>query len=178
MRLLQVLRPFFSAQFIQFGIVGVSGVFVNLGALFVLDRMGVRSTVASAFAIQVSILWNFLMNERWTFSDHQAGGGQFGRLVRFQFVSLVGGLIQWVAAIGGTLLVFKWIQGAQAFEAHFADASGLLEQARLIWRSPPKVGAWLYPCQLAGIGIACGWNFLVNYHWTWASSGEEQHSQD
>src|SRR4029453_3442495 len=56
-----------SRIFIKFGIVGASGVLVNLGFFTLLLAMGVDKYVASPLAIQLSIFWNFLLNNYWTF---------------------------------------------------------------------------------------------------------------
>ncbi len=56
-----------SRIFIEFGIVGACGVLVNLGVFTLLLAIGVNKYVASPLAIQLSILWNFLLNNYWTF---------------------------------------------------------------------------------------------------------------
>ncbi len=56
-----------STTFIKFGIVGSSGVLVNLGAFSLLLLLGMNKYVASAIAIELSIVWNFFLNNAWTF---------------------------------------------------------------------------------------------------------------
>ena len=68
------IKPFFSTRFLRFAAVGASGVVVNLGALALLTTAGLTPTLASALAIQVSILTNFFLNDFWTFRDHEDQG--------------------------------------------------------------------------------------------------------
>ena len=56
------------SHFVQFLLVGVSGLVVNLAALTLLLRMGVAAGHAVAVAIGVSMLWNFALNRRFSFS--------------------------------------------------------------------------------------------------------------
>ena len=56
-----------SRIFIKFGIVGASGVLVNLGFFTLLLAIGVNKYVASPLAIQLSVFWNVLLNNCWTF---------------------------------------------------------------------------------------------------------------
>ena len=52
----------------QFLIVGVSGLAVNLLVLTVLLRLGIREKPAVAAAIGLSMVWNFALNRRFSFS--------------------------------------------------------------------------------------------------------------
>jgi len=52
----------------QFLVVGASGVAVNLSALTLLLRWGIHEKVGVAVAITVSMLWNFSLNRRFSFS--------------------------------------------------------------------------------------------------------------
>ncbi|RJP81407.1 MAG: GtrA family protein [Candidatus Zixiibacteriota bacterium] len=68
-------RPLQSlGRFARFGLVGASGVVVNMGfyALFH-NVLGVYYLLAGAMAIELSIVSNFLLNEYWTFRDRSAG---------------------------------------------------------------------------------------------------------
>jgi dolichol-phosphate mannosyltransferase len=53
--------------FIKFGIVGASGVLVNLSFFTLFLAAGVDKYVASPCAIALSVVWNFLLNNYWTF---------------------------------------------------------------------------------------------------------------
>src|SRR5262249_47703383 len=56
-----------SKTFIKFAIVGVSGIVVNIAGFTVLIALGLNKFLASPIAIEISIIWNFLLNNRWTF---------------------------------------------------------------------------------------------------------------
>lgn len=166
-RLFEALRPFFTVRFLKFCAVGASGVLVNLGVLAALTAGGVRSSYASAWAIEISILSNFVINEWWTFGD-RGEGSLFGRAVRFQLVSLIGGVLQWLVFLGGIVALLRLLEGPEAIELYF-DGEGPFFQhyvQRLV-RDPPDVGAGVYPAQLLGIAAATGWNYLANFYWTW-----------
>jgi len=55
-------------HFLQFMVVGASGVVVNLGVLTILLWLGLPETVSLAGGILVSLVSNFLLNRRFTFS--------------------------------------------------------------------------------------------------------------
>lgn len=162
------LRPLLSARFLKFCAVGASGVVVNLGVLALLTALGMRSSIASAWAIEVSILSNFAVNELWTFRDQRAGSSLAGRAARFQLVSLVGAVVQWVVFLAGNVALLWWIAGPGALDAYFGGEGSVFDRyVRRPVLDPPAVGAGVYLAQLAGIGVATGWNFLANFYWTW-----------
>ena len=85
--LLRLISPEM-ARFIRFGLVGGSGVAINMLALYLLhDSLGLRLSRSSIIAISLAILNNFLWNNFWTF---RATGVQTRRAVQFVAVSLVG----------------------------------------------------------------------------------------
>jgi dolichol-phosphate mannosyltransferase len=61
------IRLWSSRTFIKFCIVGATGVVVNLAAFAGLLASGTHPYVASPVAVELSILWNFLLNNAWTF---------------------------------------------------------------------------------------------------------------
>ncbi|HEY8599890.1 MAG TPA: GtrA family protein [Thermomicrobiales bacterium] len=79
------------ARFIRFGLVGGSGVVINMLALYLLhDEFGFPLSRSSLIAISLAILNNFLWNNFWTF---RATGIQTRRVIQFVAVSLVGMVI-------------------------------------------------------------------------------------
>lgn len=165
------LAPFFSAKFLKFCTVGASGVLVNLGAMAILLYLGLRSSYASAWAIEISIISNFAVNELWTFRDQRGEGTVGGRAARFQLVSLVGALIQWTVFLVMNVVFLWWIAGQQGLSEYFAGASGFFDAyIRRPVLEPPEVGAAIYGSQLLGIGVATVWNYLANFYWTWRQS--------
>jgi putative flippase GtrA len=61
-------------RLVKFGIVGASGVFVNMGCLYLLKEFaGIPYFIASLIAIELSILSNFTVNLLWTWRDRSEG---------------------------------------------------------------------------------------------------------
>ncbi|HUI00061.1 MAG TPA: GtrA family protein [Nitrososphaerales archaeon] len=77
------------ANFLKFVVVGLTGVAVNEGLLLLLQSTGMYLLLASAIAIEVSILSNFAMNDLWTFRERRSGSAG-GRLLKFNALMLVG----------------------------------------------------------------------------------------
>ncbi len=140
-----VVRGVLGSRLARFIAVGVTGVVVNLTGLWLLAGvLGVRDVIASALAIEVSIAWNFLLNNAFTYGDRNAGAqaGLRQRLLRYNLVSLVGLAIQL-----GAFVVLRMV----ALRLLHRDALGPLR----------------YPIQFVGIVLATGWNFAGNLHFTW-----------
>ncbi len=75
-------------RFLRFGLVGGSGVVVNLAALWLFhDELGLPLGPAGVLAVALAIVNNFVWNNYWTFG---ATGFAARRLARFVAVSLVG----------------------------------------------------------------------------------------
>jgi dolichol-phosphate mannosyltransferase len=82
-------------RFLRFGVVGFSGVFVDLGIFHLLRTMlGLGLTRSAIFSSEVAIINNFLWNDVWTFGDisrHQKGKRKrLRRLLKFNIVCLAG----------------------------------------------------------------------------------------
>jgi len=83
-------------EFFCFSVVGCSGIAVNLGAYYAFTRwLAVPMTLASPMAIELSVLWNFALNDRWTFGGRRLHNGLAARVGRFHAVSLVAGLMNY-----------------------------------------------------------------------------------
>jgi len=76
-------------RFIKFNLVGLTGVVVNEGLLVLLASGGVYYVYASAFAIEASIISNFVLNDLWTFRDRRHGRAAT-RFLKFNALMLVG----------------------------------------------------------------------------------------
>jgi len=76
-------------RFIKFNVVGLTGVVVNEGLLILLASDGVYYLYASAVAIEVSIITNFILNDLWTFRDRRHGDAAT-RFLKFNVLMLVG----------------------------------------------------------------------------------------
>jgi len=87
-------------RFVRFFVVGASGVVVNEGLLILLKKLGLPLAISSLFAIELSILGNFALNNAWTWSDRRHG--TLGhRLLKYH---LVAGFTSF--CVNWTLLIF------------------------------------------------------------------------
>jgi len=136
-----VLRS--TKRFIKFCMVGFSGVFVDMGVLFLLSdprTLGWGVTGSKIIAAELALINNFIWNDIWTFGDiskKQPGAKQwFTRLFKFNIICLVGLVIN-VAVLS---FLFK------------------------------RVGMNRYIANLIAIGVATFWNFLVNAKFSWKES--------
>lgn len=155
-RLPERLRTPEIKRFIKFGLVGGSGVVVNMGMLWlamhrllvtlpdhaVLHGLAYSPRVAwsGALAIAISILTNFLLNDAWTWGDRQKRGPLhfWWRLSKYTLVASVAGIVQWLA-----------LQGLAGLGMHvmLANFCGII----------------------AGIGI----NFVANNWWTFRAGADD-----
>lgn len=82
---------------LKFGIVGGSGVVVNMGVLYVLTHyFKINYKISSVFAIELSIITNFLLNNYWTWRAQQ------GKSFRRKFV-------QYHISVGITAILANWL---------------------------------------------------------------------
>lgn len=80
---------------IKFAIVGITGIVVNTGILYILsDVFNIFYVVSSFFAIEASIISNFILNDIWTFGHKKdyTLNKVIHRFVSYQIVS-IGGII-------------------------------------------------------------------------------------
>ncbi len=87
-------------RFLRFGLVGLSGLAVDMAILFLLHDarsplgLGLGLTRSSMIASEIAIVNNFCWNDRWTFRDlaqHQNKLGQwFKRFLKFNLICLMG----------------------------------------------------------------------------------------
>ena len=83
------------ARFFRFGLVGFSGVFVNMGIFYLLRNFtGLGFTTSNAISAELAIINNFLWNDLWTYGDvsrQQPGKRRMLlRLFKFNLVCLAG----------------------------------------------------------------------------------------
>lgn len=91
---LPLAKPSLLVTAVRFGAVGLLGVVVNEGLLYLLHlRLVVPLSVAAIVATEAAILTNYLCNERFTFSSQPS----LGRLLRFQLTALGGLAITLIA---------------------------------------------------------------------------------
>jgi dolichol-phosphate mannosyltransferase len=100
-----------SKTFIKFAIVGASGVIVNLAVFGLLSGLGTNKFLASPIATEISILWNFVLNNRWTFRWRVMKQGVHIRGLRFNVVSFLSLAISYLVFV---ILSLKYPAGAPA----------------------------------------------------------------
>jgi dolichol-phosphate mannosyltransferase len=80
-------------RFVKFCLVGLSGVLVNMGLLWLLTEVvGLFYLLSAPISIETSIVTNFILNDLFTFSDRRSSGAKslFRRLGKFNLVCLGG----------------------------------------------------------------------------------------
>ncbi len=82
-------------RFLRFGVVGFSGVFVDLGIFYLLRTvLGIGLTRSAIFSSEIAIINNFLWNDLWTFGDisrlQKSKRQQFRRFLKFNLICLSG----------------------------------------------------------------------------------------
>jgi len=87
-----VTSPTGLGRFVRFGLVGLSGVFVDMPIFWALTSVAhVRDLVAILPAYAAATLWNFTFNDMWTFRDRgeKTRRATLIRLGKFGLVSLL-----------------------------------------------------------------------------------------
>ncbi len=113
-------------KIVRFGLVGSSGILVNMGLLYALTEVaGLYYLVSAAIAIELSIVNNFVWNDIWTFKSARdlRLGRNLQRFWSFQAVSMgglvinvgilylladVAGVYYLIANLAGILIAFAW----------------------------------------------------------------------
>jgi dolichol-phosphate mannosyltransferase len=78
-----------SRVFIKFLIVGLSGVFVNLGLFSLMLYLDISRFIASPAAIEASIISNFILNNLWTFRARNHKDAAAVKGLKFNLVSVL-----------------------------------------------------------------------------------------
>ena len=127
----------------KFGIVGLSGIVVNLGILFLLvELFALNKDLASPLAIEFSILNNFIWNDLWTFGsvEDQKVPSRWHRLVTFNIVSVGGAVINY----GIFLMLTSWFAvyylAAQLIGILVGFVWNFLVNRRITWQRENKIG--------------------------------------
>lgn len=138
-------RKFPLTQFIRFGLVGLSGVFVDMAVLYLLSDPSTLAwglTRSKIIAGEVAIINNFIWNDCWTFSEVSRSQRQWHlrlkRFLKFNLICLAG------LAINVVLLniIFNFV---------FA-------------------GKYPYLANLIAIGMTTAWNFWINLKLNWRTT--------
>ena len=129
-------------RFLRFGIVGFSGVFVDMAILFLLSdptALGWGLTRSKVIASETAIFNNFLWNDAWTFADvsqNQRGwGARIKRFLKFNIICLAGLFLN--------VVILNFV-----FNIVFS-------------------GSHRYLANLIAIAIVTIWNFWINLKLNW-----------
>ncbi|EKU98563.1 putative membrane protein [Leptolyngbya sp. PCC 7375] len=141
-RIARIRQKFPIGRFLRFGLVGLSGVFVDMAVLYVLSDPSTLAwglTRSKIVAGEIAILNNFLWNDAWTFADisrsQQGWGARLKRFLKFNVVCL-SGLVLNVLLLN---LIFNVIFGQQ----------------------------YRYLANLIAIAVVTAWNFWMNLKLSW-----------
>jgi dolichol-phosphate mannosyltransferase len=86
-------------RFLRFGFVGLSGVVIDMGLLYLFHTVwGFALTRSAIFAAEFAILNNFFWNDRWTFKDlakqQRSPSKVLKRLLKFNLICLMGVILK------------------------------------------------------------------------------------
>lgn len=130
-RYLELVMKLSGYRPLKFFLVGLSGVAVNEGLLFLLhSSYGLTTAMAGLVAIEVSILSNFVANNLWTFRQRRIGS-LIGRAAKYNLVTLGGAAINYVTLLGlvflGVHYLFSNLIGiALGFAANYLGSEFLV----------------------------------------------------
>ncbi len=99
LRRLYIYKFRYLSSFTQFAVVGFLGMLVNLAILTMLTVAGVPNAAAVAVAIALSMIVNFLLNRRFTFS-HARGGRISTQFLGFVGACSIGAVINYAVTLG------------------------------------------------------------------------------
>ena len=137
-----LLRSVF-ARYVRFGLVGVSGIVVDMGFLFLLAdhrMLALNLSLSKAISAEIAIINNFVWNEMWTFGDISAVQNHWvSRLSRFAKFNLI-----CLAGIGLSILLLN-------LQVRFVSLN-------------------VYLANLIAIVIVSFWNFGLNLKFGWRKS--------
>lgn len=125
-------------RFLRFGFVGLSGVAIDMGLLYIFHtEWGFALTRSAIVAAEFAILNNFFWNDRWTFADvarqQRSLGKAFKRLLKFNLVCLMGVVLK--------VLLLNILFNGLGMDAYLAN--------------------------LVAIAIVTVWNFWINLKLNW-----------
>jgi putative flippase GtrA len=126
----------------RFGLVGLMGAFLQILLIsFLTKRLGVGSPAATAIAVEITILHNFIWHQRFTWSERGAANLRqaTARLARFHAGN---GL---VSLVGNTVLMYCLVQKLKAPVVPTAvggivvfSAANFLLADRWVYANPPE----------------------------------------
>jgi dolichol-phosphate mannosyltransferase len=129
-------------RFTRFGLVGLTGVVINMVLLYLLvGAAHMQHLVAAALGTEAAIVSNFAWNDRWTFHDALGDRTWLARLCRYNAVSLSGLGISLlvIAVLTDRANMYYLVANLVAIAA--ATMWNYAVNARLTWRLPAPMKA-------------------------------------
>ena len=100
----QYLKQEESKRFIKYCIVGTTGIVLNtLILLFSTEVLRIFYLLSSAIAYEISILTNFILNDRWTFKDFVTSKSFLNRALQYNWTQII-------SVIFGILLLYAFTE--------------------------------------------------------------------
>lgn len=132
------------ARILKFACVGSIGVGINTGALYVFSRwLSLPLVVASAGAVELAVISNYLLNARWTFASRVAS---FKRFAKFNLASLLGLGINvmavWLLARAGIYFLDANLLGITAAFASNYALSSIWVWGQVLCRKNSLMACW------------------------------------
>lgn len=92
--------------FWRFSVVGTSNTVVDYGLFYILTRMAhLDALTANPISVEIAIIWSFIWNNLWTFSERKVDKPLFNRFFIFNFVSIGALMLSQI----GLLLLNKYV---------------------------------------------------------------------
>ena len=122
--------PLWLRRWLRFNAVGAIGIVVQLAALAILKgRMQMEYLPATALAVEIAVLHNFIWHERWTWAERTGGKGGVRlfrlRLLRFNLstgaVSIAANLLSMRVLVGGLHMQYLLANMLSIVAASFAN---------------------------------------------------------
>lgn len=115
-----------ASRILRFAVVGCAGAVVNTVALYALHRLlRVPLVVASAAAVELAVIHNYVLNDRWTFGMRTLSLRRFGKFNASMLAGLaVNVLVLWALVHGGRHLVLANVVAiAAAFAVNYTSSA-------------------------------------------------------
>jgi dolichol-phosphate mannosyltransferase len=143
--------------FLRFALVGASGTIVNLGVFSAALHANLNKYIASPLAVEISIIWNFLLNNYWTFKDRRTRdrvrikglkynlvsiaslGVSFATFTAMSlFVPRASPMVDQLVGIVPAVLVNYFLNSYWTFRSHPEDPEHASGEAPLLPEEPPR----------------------------------------
>jgi putative flippase GtrA len=112
-----------TSRILKFAVVGGTGVIINTSVLYLLSRWaGLPLVAASALAVELAAISNYLLNDTWTFGVRSPSLGRFAKFNTAALTGLVLNVLSvWLLTrLGLNFLMADLIGIAAGFAANYA----------------------------------------------------------